>query len=431
MFHTTRQIARLLLLVSAVLLAACGRSDLLPNRGKGGADASQAGGSGLLGHPWPVFGRDPQGTRRSPVDTSGNTGKLRWRLELGPGQKSSPVVSQDGTVYVYSDDRTLYAVAPPTTGTVAVLKWRYTAAGTDGGVDLHWVDSPAIDTDGTVYVATSDTVFAVSAPAGGTNGLLKWSYQSPERFDSLGSPTVGGDGMVFVLGAQLLALDPQGSGSLGVLKWSSTVSWGIMDPPAIASDGTIYYGPGELESVKPPTLGTNGTLAWSFPDAHVQTSPAIAADGTVFVGGDNLRVNAISPAAGGAGPTLKWSYRTGCIGHSAPAIGPDGTVYVAGYDWDLFAFNPDVNGNGEVLKWRWYHQGEHGLSSSSSPAVGADGTIYVAGQGNLYAIRPPASGGDGVLNWVFQTEGTEVSAPAIGADGTVYVTADDTLYAIQ
>jgi outer membrane protein assembly factor BamB len=63
--------------------------------------------------------------------------------------------------------------------------------------------------------------------------------------------------------------------------------------------------------------------------------------------------------------------------------------------------------------------------------VGADGTIYVAGQGNLYAIRPPASGGDGVLNWVFQTEGTEVSAPAIGADGTVYVTADDTLYAIQ
>ena len=150
----------------------------------------------------------------------------------------------------------------------------------------------------------------------------------------------------------------------------------------------------------------------------------------VFVGGDDLMVNAINPSAGGAAPTLKWSYHTGSEGHAAPAIGPDGTVYVACLGWDLFAFNPNAAGPDGELKWRWRHLDERGLSSS--PSVGADGTVYVGGNGNLHAISPPTGVGDGILKWLFHTEGTQVSAPAIGADGTVYMSSNDgNLYAIE
>jgi hypothetical protein len=279
--------------------------------------------------------------------------------------------------------------------------------------------------DGTVVMATSDAVYAVREPSSGTKGLLVWRYRSPEPFEFLGAPTVGDDGTVVVLGSLLLAID----GIQGSLKWSSSSSGNSGDPPTIAKDGTVYYGLPGLRAVRPPSRGTDGIVAWSFSGAIIGTPPAIATDGMLFSGGSDLRVDAISPGVGGAGPALTWSYRTGCLAHYPPAIGPDGTVYVAGANGDLFAFKPNAAGPDGDLKWRWYHQGEYGLQSS--PSVGGDGTVYVAGSGSLYAISPPTAGGEGVLKWVFQTVGTTVSSAAIGADGTVHVTADDTLYAIQ
>jgi hypothetical protein len=435
MFHATRPDTRLSMLAFAVLSAACGRSDMLPRHASIGQDASQPVGCRLQGHPWPVFGRDPQGTRCSPADTSSNAGRLKWRLDLGPGLKSSPVISEDGTIYVYSEDRIVCAVAPPTTETPAALKWIYTAPAPE--TPRSWesgriAPSPAIGPDGTVYMSTLDTVLALGATASGTNAVLKWSYHSSERFDYLSTPTVGGDGTVFVHGARLLALDPQGKGTMGVLKWSSTSGGGMVGgpPPTVTPDGMVVYESGfALAVAQPPVQGTNGTLAGSFPEANLQSSPAIAADGTVYVAGYDQYVRAFVLPAGGKSGRLKWSYHTNSMDHTAPAIGPDGTVYVAGGAYGLFALNPNAPGPEGELKWRWYQKDYKGWSGW--PAVGADGTIYVAGSDNVHAISPPTNGGDGVLKWVFQLEGAPVSAPAIGADGTIYVTADTTLYAIQ
>jgi outer membrane protein assembly factor BamB len=57
------------------------------------------------------------------VDTSGNTGQLRWSFKTGGSVISNPVIGEDGTVYVFAGDYTLYAISPPTTGTTGVLKW--------------------------------------------------------------------------------------------------------------------------------------------------------------------------------------------------------------------------------------------------------------------------------------------------------------------
>jgi len=445
MFHPNFRVSGLSVLGSVVLLAACGRSDFLPSHSRGGGVVSVTGGvagsggattstggtvgtggSPPVGHPWPVFGHDPQATRLSPVDTSGNLGKLRWRLSLGAGPKSSPVISLDGTVYVYSTDPTLYAVVPPTSGTEGVLAWSYSVPLSDFPLGEYPAYAPSIGLDGTVYVSAWDTLYAVEAPASGTAGMVRWRYRTSNRYNPMGPTTVGGDGTVYTLGGDIVAFD----GITGALKWRGSSPGFGMDPPAIAQDGTVYSGVNALNAILPPTNGSTDAFAWSFPEASAGTSPAIAADGTIFVGGDNLRVNAITPPTGGKGPALKWSYYTGCMTHAAPAFGPDGTVYVAGYDWDLFALNPQATNPDGELKWRWYHRGERGLRSA--PAVGGDGTIYVAGYGHVYAILPPTGGGGGTLKWDFRTEGYQVSAPAIGADGTVYVTDENgILYAIR
>jgi hypothetical protein len=87
--------------VTAILLAACGRSDLLPKHSKGGTDASEPSGGGLLEHPWPVHAISPP--------TSGTEGVLKWVVPLEGTQVSAPAIGADGTVYVTADD-TLYAI---------------------------------------------------------------------------------------------------------------------------------------------------------------------------------------------------------------------------------------------------------------------------------------------------------------------------------
>ena len=58
---------------------------------------------------------------------------------------SSPAIGTDGTVYVGSNDKKLYAI----NGKTGVRLWEFI---TEGAV----ISSPAIGTDGTVYVGSND-----------------------------------------------------------------------------------------------------------------------------------------------------------------------------------------------------------------------------------------------------------------------------------
>jgi len=40
-------------------------------------------------------------------------GKLRWSVELGGDVDSSPILAADGTIYVGTDDKKLYALHAP------------------------------------------------------------------------------------------------------------------------------------------------------------------------------------------------------------------------------------------------------------------------------------------------------------------------------
>jgi hypothetical protein len=86
-----------------------------------------------------------------------NPGKKLWEFEAGDSVGSSPAIGSDGTVYVGSDDKNLYALD----GKTGKKLWKFE---TGGGVG----SSPAIGSDGTVYVGSYDNkLYAIKTESKG------------------------------------------------------------------------------------------------------------------------------------------------------------------------------------------------------------------------------------------------------------------------
>jgi len=355
--------------------------------------------------PWPMFGHDPQHTGRSPY--KGNEiNMFKWKFKTGEMINSSPAIGSDGTIYIGSCDHNLYAINPDGT-----LKWKFETGG-------EVRSSPAIGSDGTIYVGSSDGYFYAISP----NGPLKWKFGAANKIDS--SPAIGSDGTIYFGGGDhIYAIN-----SNGKLKGGGSTLGSINSSPAIGSDGTIYIG---SEDFAIYAINPDNTLKWKIGKFRIgdNTSPAIGSDGTIYIGTRDGYFFAIS-----SNGTLKWKFEIGSAGakvDTSPAIGSDGTIYIGSCDPNLSVFdllsggNVDglyaINPNG-TLKWKF----ETEDSVHSSPAIGSDGTIYIGSGSYIYAINP-----NGNRFTRFETGGEVRSSPAIGSDGTIYVGSyDNYLYAI-
>lgn len=319
--------------------------------------------------PWPTFHHDNQRTGLSQVDTSANTGAVKWKFTApsGGGVSQSPVIATDGTIYVGDDSGNFYALNPD-----GSQKWTFGGT-TSMGFRLNFTgSSPAVGPDGTIYVGeANNNLFAINP-----DGTQKWEFTTSSSVDA---PVIGPDGVVYVGSAdnKLYAINPDGS-----QKWTLAL---------VASNCT-----------SPPCGGVGSS------------SPALGADGTVYVGSTDGNLYAINPDG-----SQKWNFTTnGPIRHSSSAIVADGTIYILSTDSNLYAINPDGS-----EKWQFDTRGWSAMSVSS-PAIGADGTIYIGSGASggpigenrvFYAINP-----NGSQKWQFLTDAWVFSAPAIGADGTIY-----------
>src|SRR5712692_7029823 len=129
---------------------------------------------------WPMFHHDPAHTGRSPYVGS-ETSTLRWKYTTSTFVGSSPAIGSDGTVYVGNGDGNLYAINPDGT-----LRWKYTTG--------NFVrSSPAVGPDGTIYVGSEDNNLYALNP----DGTLKWKYLTA-YFVEFSSPALASDGTVYV-----------------------------------------------------------------------------------------------------------------------------------------------------------------------------------------------------------------------------------------
>ena len=280
-------------------------------------------------------------------------GTQKWSFLTGGSlDSSSAAVGSDGTVYVGSNDRKFYAVNPD-----GSQRWVYDL----GGATAAASNSPAIAADGTVYFKAADGyVYALN----GTDGSQRWRYNVNGADGShYGSPTIAADGTIYQGSSdnRLYAINPDGS-----KKWTyipATGDGGIYSPPAIDAAGHIYFTSltGGIYS-----LTSAGTLRWRFASGGNCTStPALSGDGsTLYYGGYDKKLYALATTNG----AVRWTSPIGDeVRAASPAVDTNGTIYIGCYDKKIYAINPDGS-----LKRTW----ATGDFIRSSPAI-AGTTLYI------------------------------------------------------
>jgi len=223
--------------------------------------------------------------------------------------------------------------------------------------------SPAIGTDGTIYVGTfSQKLWAVDS-----NGVPRWQFKTGNEIKS--SPAIGGDGTIYFgcRDRKFYAVSPEGK-----KKWEFTTGAWVDSSPALGRDGTIYFGSWDNHFY---ALNPDGTLKWQFETGgEIVSSPAVGADETVYFGSHDKKLYALAPDG-----RKRWEYATGGQIISSPALNGDGVVYFTSLDGFCYALNGDGS-----LRWRLHT----GSITESSPVTGEDGTIYVGVNRFLWAITP-------------------------------------------
>ncbi|MBT5320841.1 MAG: PQQ-like beta-propeller repeat protein, partial [Verrucomicrobiales bacterium] len=86
-----------------------------------------------------------EATNPDPPKAKPIAGVMLWEFETGERVCSSPAIGSDGTVYVGSDDHKLYAI----NGKSGVKLWEFETGG-------PVTSSPAIGSDSTLYVGSRD-----------------------------------------------------------------------------------------------------------------------------------------------------------------------------------------------------------------------------------------------------------------------------------
>ena len=129
---------QILLMIAVVALVGCGKKEPVQP-----ANSSQP--SGLKLNPKP-----------EPTKAKATAGVKLWEFKTGDWVRSSPAIGSDGTVYVGSMDKKLYAI----NGKSGVKLWEFETG------DI--VSSPAIGSDGTVYVGSWDNkLYAIKTDSKG------------------------------------------------------------------------------------------------------------------------------------------------------------------------------------------------------------------------------------------------------------------------
>jgi outer membrane protein assembly factor BamB len=233
-----------------------------------------------------------------------STGKFKWKYWIGESF-ASPTVGSDGTVYIVSNERKIFAIT-----SAGTLKWSLII----GLLDESLWSPPAIF-GSTIYVGSSDkNLHAID-----TSGTEKWTFPTSGQIQTC--PALSSDGNRVYVGSCdgcFYVIDSTG-------KKINSFQTGdiIVSSPAIRPDGNVYASSmdGYLYTFNP-----DGNLIWSCSTGVCVTEIAVDAKGTAYVHAcDNQTLYAINPDS-----TVKWTLKVGGENLFAPTIGSDGRIYLGG-----------------------------------------------------------------------------------------------------
>jgi len=269
------------------------------------------------------------------------SGDLLWTFDdfdypmhpIYPVGQRVPAIAADGTVYAVADG--LYAINPAT----GERLWRFNPL-----YGKSCRQPPVIGADGTIYVTIHQHDFYAVNP----DGREKWHAQFDHDYEmSFTSPAIDSDGTIYLgvegTESRVWAFNPDGT-----VKWKTVVTepyCRVRGSPTVAPDGTIYISTKAcLEARgKVIALSPSGTKLWEYvvmPEHgtaaldDVYSTPTVGADGLIYFGAETERFYALNPDG-----TLNWKTRLAGINWSSAAILPDGTLYIGTHSG-----NPGMHG---------------------------------------------------------------------------------------
>jgi outer membrane protein assembly factor BamB len=247
------------------------------------------------------------------VAINADTGKVRWKLRIGPSE-SSPLVL-DGVVYVGDWNGKVYALSAASGAT----RWTFTTGGK--------VKDAVAYAGGRVFFGSYDHhVYALNA----RTGKLVWRGSAQQRLGSRGTfystPAVAygrvyigsTDGKVYSFGA-----------TSGKVRWSHGTGGYVYSSPAVYEQ-RVYAGSftGDLYCFDAAT----GDVKWKYrTNGPISGSPVVIND-VVYVSSLNGRTYGLNPKTG----KLLWSFRRGSY---AAVISDRRRLYLVGYS-RIFALAP-------------------------------------------------------------------------------------------
>ena len=304
-----------------------------------------------------------------------------WTYQTGARVFASPIVGNDGTVYVGSLDGQFVAWNPD-----GSLKWRYSA-----GQKIY--PSALVAGSSIIFGTHQQELVSLSL-----RGQPRWKLPLQDVVDA--SATLGPDGRVYVVANGAYAVD-----LLGRLHWHKPTADHVRSAPVIHPSGLVVIGTteGALMALRP-----DGSLAWSVQlRGAIEGAASVDDDGRIYAGTVRGEVVQVDPAG-----KIRWRFKTGDEVRATPAIARDGTVVVGSYDGNVYAIDPSGD-----LRWKVATGGR----VRASARIDADGRIYVGSQDNfLYCIDPSGS-----VLWRYNVGQDVDSTVEIGSDGTLYFGSDD------
>jgi outer membrane protein assembly factor BamB len=287
-------------------------------------------------------------------------GEAKWDTTIGREVFTTPLISEDGTVYICSDYRQSLAFTSQ-----GKLKWKFSVN------DGIWILGMNIGLDGIIYfIGAYGVLYAVDK-----EGKLKWKYEDERFYVGTNSAlTFSPDGKVLYI---------QGYKDVSVLAFNietKSVKWTfgeypLRSSPIVDAQGNIYFSPGRHSSYPEQpilySLSPEGKIRWSFIYSINQivfsnTEPTIDKDGNIYFGIDTL----YSLNYEGK---LRWKFGLGDVKIHSPLISDaKGNVYLglAGFGGIKIM---SVSSEGKKI-WEIKIEGER--ETGTSPVITEDGTLY-------------------------------------------------------
>jgi outer membrane protein assembly factor BamB len=226
-----------------------------------------------------------------------NDGSLVRQVDFVRGILSSPAIGSDGTLYVGSLDGSLYAIDPDTGKT----RWQFDAEGN------YLIGSPTVDGAGNIYIGDSDGILYALSPA----GKELWHFAAQSNIAS--APVIGTDGKIYftsfdgylyvlgnAAGDNIFYFPQVADGMSGNAKFQTTLVFA--NTGADAQVQVEFFN--SAGQVMPVTLGSLGA-DWSFTfDLKKGESFSAQTPGTAALRAGYARVT----TGAGVGGTAVYSY---------------------------------------------------------------------------------------------------------------------------